>query len=613
MEVNKAQSVQRTRSVSKSGTSQNSGYKSEVRAEIVDIRRDSMVIKSPNGTLITGKLAADASPIDARIGETHTFTVSRGEGGEIILEMHAKSHIIRQNTAIRDALTSLGISPNAENTRIALALFESQVPITKENMLRAAQGARLLGAETLERVLFFIENDMPIAPRLTSAFDALLSGQFRINEQLQGIVDGLRNLPEGELGLRLADILARGEAALTQGELAAKLAQSFIAKAGVPAAAEQTASAISHAFSNPNLQDTGAARLAEILTEMLPASREQIAEATQARTDIIRIALQNREQLTIWLTQNTRPGSGDGTPDIQRFTQTLQEMLPAAGSSPASKDIAATPAGVRIALAAIFAGDNAQMAKALETLGLARGTGITLPAEGTEIVSKENTAVQTNAANRDAFDTLAQRLSFTPDGRSRLADFLERFLNDTRANFELARQVLTQSEASNSSAGTRLMTQLSAVSDNLEFVSYIRSSFYAQIPVTLGDHSASAELYVFRDKNRRSQSGGHASALVAIDTAGMGRFEAYVVKQGRTLSCQFRLENEDIRSHVETHLVELSDALSALDYRLEGVSYRETGESFTLLHKEAHLDRQDEDGLENFLNEFRRTSFDVRV
>ena len=604
MEVNNTQSVHRSRHIDKAGAAQGSENRSEIRAEIVDIRRDAMTIKSPNGTLINGKLLTSATPIDARIGETHTFTVSRGEGGEIILEMQAKSQEVRQSSAIRDALISLGFTANAENTRIALVLYENQIPITRENMMRMTQGARLLGADALERVLFFLENDVPIAPRLTSAFDALLGGQFKINDQLKDIAEGLRNLPEAELGNRLADMLVRGEAAMTQNELAAKLARSAIT-----AAPEQTPARILYAFTNPNLQESGAQRLAQILTEMLPSMREHVAEAAQARTDLTRISVENREQLSSWLAANTR---GDGT-DAQRFAQMLLETLSGAGANSAAKSAASTQAGIKIALAAMYAGDGAQLAKALEALGLSHGSGLAPAGDG---AAGRSSGIDANAAQnapgRDAIDTLVQKLSFSPEN-GRLADFLERFLNDTRANFELARQALTLSDTANTPAGARLMAHLAAVCDNLEFVSHIRNSFYTQIPLALGENSVGAELYVFRDKSRRNQAGGHTSALVAIDTASLGRFEAYVVKQGRTLSCQFRLENEDIRSHVASHLTELSDALKALDYRLDGVSYRESGESFTLLNKESQLEPQDDASLVSFINEFRRTSFDVRV
>ena len=605
MEVNKAQSIQRTRP-SQDGKAQNSGYRNEIRAEIVDIRRDSMVVRSPNGTLITGRLAADASPIDARIGETHTFTVSRGENGEIILEMHAKGHGIRQESAVRDALTTLGVTPNANNIRLALALIEKQIPVTKENMQRAAQGARLLGNETLEKMLFFLENDIPVAPRLTSVFDSLLSGQFKINEQLQGLVDGLRSLSDNGLGIRLADILVRGEAALNQGELAAKLSHAVVSKFGAALPPEQISAMIHHAFSNPHLREQGVAQLAEMLTKQLPDAREHVAEASQTRTNFTQIINNNRENLAVWLAQNIR---GDTT-DAQRFTELLREVLANAGT--AAKEMASTQSGVKAALAAVFDGDNAQLAKTMEAMGLARGLALE-PDGGSSAKTSEGAAAQASAPARDALAELAQKLSFTPNANGKLSDFLERFINDTRANFELARQVLAQSEAANAADGTRLMTRISAICDNMEFTSFIRNNLYAQIPVMMGEHSASAELYVFRDKNRRGQTGGYASALVAIDTAGMGRFEAYVVKRERALSCQFRLENEDVQSHVASHLDELRETLEALDYRLENISYKKSDESFTLLHKEAQLEERDGIGNDSLTNEFKRISFDIRV
>ena len=600
MEVYNAQGAQQQRQMQHQGTSQSSEYRSEIRAQIVDIRRDSMIIRSPNGTMITGRLAADASPIDARIGETHTFTVSRGEGGEVILEMHSKSHDVRQTSAIKDALTSLGLTANADNTRIALTLFENQIPITRENMMKMIQGARIMGADALERVLFFLENELPIAPKLTAAFDTLLAGQFKINEQLQGVADGLKNL--GIDGQKLADILLRGEAALTQSELVAKLAQTTAPKAGAVVTTDQTAALLLNTFANNNLQQNSVTRLAQSLTEMNPSASEQITKAAQARTDYTQVVAENRGQLGMWLSSNLR---GDAT-DMQRFSQLLQELMPSTDS--AARELAQTQQGIRLAFATIFEGDTAQLARVLESMGMRAESRIVLP-EAAEASAGKQADTAGQVTGKDATDTLAQRLSYLPEGNVKLADFMERYLHDTRANFELARQVLIRSGASGSAAGTQLLAQLSAICDNMEFVANLRNSFYAQIPVMLGDNSATAELYVFRDRSKRNQAGSHASALVAIDTMSLGRFEAYVVKRGKTLSCQFRLENEEVREHVSTHLEELREALAALDYRLDAISYRESGESFTLMNKEPQLEQQDSISA----SEFRRTSFDVRV
>jgi len=584
---------------------------SEIRAKVVDIRRDSVTIKTSTGHEITGRLTADAGPINARIGETYTFTVGRGEGGETILSIHGKSHSAQHAGAIKDALTAMGINPNADNTRAAMALLENQVPITRENMQRMTQGVRHFGADALQKVMFFLENDMPLVPRLTSTLDALLEGQFKMAAQLGQIADGLRALPDTNLAGKIAEVLVRGEAALTQGELAAKLATAVAAKANnTQMGPGQQQALLAYAFANPHLSEAGVPRLAGALQTFMPAALDQILEMAQARLDFNRVVSENRGQMKEWLAQNIR---GDGT-DLQRFTQMLQDTM-AKGEMRAPHavaEIAATQAGARSALALIFEGDEAQLARALDSLGLARGLAGTAESAAAGVGKGGATAVPLPA---DMLDTLLQKLSFAPEAApDRLGDFLERFLNDNRANFDLARQILAQSGDLASAAGAKVAAQLGAVCDNLEFVAHLRNNFYAQIPIMLGEHSTTAELYVFRDKNKRGgQGGGSASALVAIDTASLGRFEAYLVKQGNTLNCQFRLESEEVREHVAAHLPELRDALTAHGYNLEAVTYREADEPFAVTDKEAKLMREDDEAIADMPGEQRRTSFDVRV
>ncbi|MCL2618831.1 MAG: hypothetical protein FWD98_07255 [Defluviitaleaceae bacterium] len=593
MEVKNAQNLQRTRQPATGGSPAAAEHKNEVRAKIVDIRRDAVTIKTSTGTLITGRLAADSAGIDARIGETHTFTATRGEGGELILSLHAKGYDVRNSIAIKDALASIGITANTENTNIARLLLENQTPVTRENMLAMSRGERLMGAGMLERVLFFMEHDMPITPRLTASLDAVLSGQFKIGAQLAELVQGLGEMGAGgagqgaveqnSMGQKLTAILLHGQSALTQAELAAQLADTATAKIARPGGVQQADGVLVQAFANHNMQEPGATQLSQRLYDALPEMRVQVASAAQARTEFVQAAEANREQILALL--NSSAAAGDA--DTARLALSLRQIMQGAGA--AVFENTRPLFVVSLAVATLFAGDEAQAARMLNSLGLGRGEPAPSGASNTP-------------------EALMQKLSFVPNGGVSLAEYMDGYLNETRANFELARSVLAQSGETQTTAGAKVMSALAAICDNLDFVAQMRNNFYAQIPLMAAGDNTGAELYVFRDKHKKDRTGGYVSALVAIDTSGMGRFEAYVLKQGRALSCQFRLESEDVRRHVAEHLSELGTALEALDYRLEAVSYRETDEAFTLLHKEPQTD-----GAKVSFSEIKRASLDIRV
>lgn len=572
---------------------------SEMRAQVLDIRRDTMTIRTQNGTVLTGHIAPGSAGINASIGETAIFFVERGPNGEIILQVQEQPFVERRELMLREALVSMGLQLNSDNMRIAVALFENGLALTRENIQQMSQAAR--HSSHIEMALFFLENEIPATPQTAAVIEGLSQGGMRIGERIENIINTLRSLPDTQAAQHLANILIKGEAALTQRELALHLDEMVFSKLAMPLNNELKPEIIS-AFSNLHLEDSGAARLAELVLNRHPAYQAEIEEVFALRAHISEAIRAGSPQITQWLDYqlgNNSEGHFQNPAAFSRlevykvFESMLKEII-VANLSPNQGSYSLTYADISAAVQFAYPGDATAQALALGFLGL------------------EDAHTHPKGDNIELLET---RLSFSPEEGTH-TDF--KYLN-LRENFELARQAISRYNLFSTTVASEqtasLLADISSVSDMLELGAQLRDSFYTQIPVLFGNTRTSAELFVFKDRRAaRNTSSGSASALIALDTAFIGRFEAYVVKVGRSISLQFRLEREDVKVFVKANLEALSSALKAKGYNLEASSFKTIDDPFRVLHKEYMLGREEMPRSSEISGRGQgRTSFDIRV
>ena len=156
------------------------------------------------------------------------------------------------------------------------------------------------------------------------------------------------------------------------------------------------------------------------------------------------------------------------------------------------------------------------------------------------------------------------------------------FLNELRESTSAARVVAARS----GTAGEPVMQAIDAAETSVQFMQDMKSAVFMQLPIALNGWETTAELYVFRDKRKKQAKGGTATALLALEPEHLGRVEAYIRRDGQTVSCQFRLERPDAEALVRAHATELGAAMAAAGYRLETVMYHALGEPYSLLQEE---------------------------
>ena len=147
----------------------------------------------------------------------------------------------------------------------------------------------------------------------------------------------------------------------------------------------------------------------------------------------------------------------------------------------------------------------------------------------------------------------------------------------------LKNEAAAQTETPNMAQTIKLIDN---ISNNLNFFSSMQNTVFMQIPVIINNKQETAELYVFKDKNKSRKKSGKASALIALDTAFLGHFEVYIQKNNNSISCQFRLKDDNIKNIVSENINLLSEYLKNYNLNLDSVAYKKTEEPFNIAEPE---------------------------
>lgn len=123
--------------------------------------------------------------------------------------------------------------------------------------------------------------------------------------------------------------------------------------------------------------------------------------------------------------------------------------------------------------------------------------------------------------------------------------------------------------------------QLSMMADIKRFDCY-------HIPLTTaqGDPST-AELYVYRQKRRRKEQQPDSYAvLIGLDTQHMGRVETMIRARGRSVTLEFRLEQQSLAGEFEEGAKALAPAIEQAGYHLGSISVCPMAAKTTVLNAE---------------------------
>ncbi len=141
--------------------------------------------------------------------------------------------------------------------------------------------------------------------------------------------------------------------------------------------------------------------------------------------------------------------------------------------------------------------------------------------------------------------------------------------------------------------------------DNIAFMNQIDNyKQLMQIPFTVQGQQNESDIYVLKGKKGSKNLNENASVLLALDLVNLGHIEAFIVKNKKEITCQFRVEDENIQKLIKINAEKLNHLLQQNGYVLQSVSYKNIHEPFTVVDD---LSENKEDAKN------KRYTFDMRV
>jgi hypothetical protein len=184
------------------------------------------------------------------------------------------------------------------------------------------------------------------------------------------------------------------------------------------------------------------------------------------------------------------------------------------------------------------------------------------------------------------YEKIIERFSFDP-GRDSVEKISEK-LNNLRQAVVEARQSVSGDEGQG-----RLHVVLDRAERSLDFFSDIKRLIYIQIPIWNNDEQRDMGLYVFQDKEKKNVKNKKLqSALLSLDFAFLGHFEAYIQKHGQGINIWFKTEDE-VRDTVRKSVSELGRQLAERGYRLDSYTFAENRTPFCVTDTEPKKDAMD--------------------
>ena len=154
----------------------------------------------------------------------------------------------------------------------------------------------------------------------------------------------------------------------------------------------------------------------------------------------------------------------------------------------------------------------------------------------------------------------------------------------------------------NTVKGSETLTQtVNGFKENVQFLQTLNDlTPYVQLPVLLNNRSSTGDLYVYANKRNLLENPDNVSAVLRLDMKNLGRVEVYVkLNQGKNLSTDFTLPDEDTLLFIEKHIDMLNEKLEDLGFKVTN-SFNTKSTAPEVLLEEENEEKKDAIGFYRF-------------
>ena len=464
---------------------------------------------------------------------------------------------------LTDALAASGFSTSKENIKLAMMLMEKSLPVNKETLTAIKQAMVLFGADNEAKALLLVLNSIKPNESTANMLNSYISGDVSLLGGLKNIANIISEIDDPKLKMELLKAALGNQSIRESKTLNSQTPASSeifnISESEVRIDIGTAKKAFLNSLDVQTLIKSTSKELTDILLENKAAGTETAHQSFEKA--ISQIITKLPSNLTV--SANSEAVTKNIMQEIKAGYSTNELFKLTANHSEAE--------GLKAPLHSIIEDELAKLLLTAENKAIGSTDTVfkALFGAGGIRATDRGTAVT----------DITKALSF--DLKNTTSKDLNDYLNNLRDRLELIRQVISESPPTE--ANQRLLREAVTMYENLNFFTHMKNNMFLQLPLHINEHFTNAELYIMKDRRVRNQKDSNShSALIAIDTGSLGRFEAYVQKDMYTVNIQFRIETEFAESLIKANIEKLGTALEQYGYRLDNCMYKHLTEAFTL-------------------------------
>ncbi len=514
-----------------------------VKGEVLFSSGDKANIKLDNGVLLRN---VQLDGVKLAEGDTLKLTVSEMQQGQMTLKVEEHTGQGGQtNTEIpaADVLKGMGVEANARNVELASIFMSKGLPMTSDSLQSAASLMDAFPNLSPEQAVFLAANGIT-DPKLVEAFAQIVNEGSLTGGQLME----LAKMIEQEAGAALAGG-DPGTNALLQN--ADQTAQAALTKAfaGMETTIQGEGAPANTAAQNAGVQIPQQAAMEELAlispeTAKLVENAGAQSEAAKALSGMIQNP-QDAAKIANEFVSANFPELSESAKDAAALSlQRAAPLLALSADADETTNLAALKPGADYApqIERLLADIESVFARVGENAGEDGGKAL-----------------------------------------QKLATRLEENLSALRA----------QIEASDMPGKEALLNKLDQTIAQTKLSNDIQQYAFVQIPVQLGEHRTTAELYVMKRKHgKKAIDPEDVTVVVALDTQNMGRVESVVKVERKSVALHAKVSEEPVAAHMRTGSAKLHSLLTDVGYRLSDFNARLQENKVTPLNVENRMERE---------------------
>jgi len=177
-----------------------------VRAKILEIQSNELLLKLLDGTLLTAKTDIDLAMFE---GKTLNFEITGKDGEKILLKPLTEEipEKVTEHEQIKARLAELGIKPDSESIETARELKSHNLPVTAENLAKVLEAVKGFKNMDIPKAVFFVASKLEFTEKNIEMLNYVLNKSNGLGAKLDRLLEALLGTDNKEIVIKVAERL----------------------------------------------------------------------------------------------------------------------------------------------------------------------------------------------------------------------------------------------------------------------------------------------------------------------------------------------------------------------------------------------------------------------